>query len=115
MDDKTFQDTLRRILRNTNDMISVYELSKRMMIRVDPLLEMILVIQRQYNSIYKDNLRNMLKGDKQFMEQFFKEPVVDLGMLLQHKVREINEPLKDKINSMGHQMFYNNWLLYRGY
>lgn len=115
MIDTLFEEKLRKILRETNSMISIYDLAKKLELHVDPMLEKILVIQQRYKQIYKDNLVNMLRGDKTFMENFFKDSNVDLGMLLQHKVIEINEPLKNKLDSMGHQMFYNNWLLYRGY
>lgn len=115
MFDKIFEEKLRETLQETKDMINIYDLSKKLELQVDTLLEKILMIQQKYKQIYKDNLRNMVNGDKEFMENFFKDTTIDLGMLLQHKVKEINEPIKDKLNTMGHQMFYNNWLLYRGY
>ena len=115
MDDTLFNEKLQSILRGIDEMIDVYTLAKKMDMHVDSMLEKILLIQQQYQKIYKDNVRNMLKADKVFMEKFFKDQVIDLGMLLQHKVKDINEPLKEKLNSMGHQLFYNGWLLNRGY
>jgi len=116
MDEKTFREELTKILRTTNGQISMYDLAKKLDINVDNLLRQIVPIKDEYMILFKSSFKKMIEpNNKGFMEQFFKKPIVDLGFLVQHRIKEIADSLKDKHDTMGHQMFYDSWILYRGY
>lgn len=110
-----FRIRLRDILRNLEDPISMYGLAKELNMRVDPMLERILEIQQEYKAEYKNNMHAIMHGKKDFMQDFMSREIIDLGMLVQHKIVEIANSLRDKHNTVGHQMFFDQWLLHRGY
>lgn len=110
-----FRQRLRMILQNENDTISIYDLAKKMNMRVDPMLVKIMEITNDFKTIYKNNVTNMVRGNSDLMDEFFKTEIVDLGFLCQHKIQEIKKNLEKKHNTMGHQMFYDSWILHRGY
>jgi len=110
-----FRKNLRNILRKVDGEISIYDLAKKLNLRVDPMLEKILLIQQEYKALYQEKTNDMTVADTDFMQQFFKIELIDLGFLVQHRIKEIASSLRKKHNTMGHQMFYDAWLLYRGY
>ncbi len=116
MIDKDFQERLKIILRGLDGQISIYDLAKKLNMNVHPMLEKIIPIHKEFTLKYKRNYTNMVSANNvDFMKQFFKTDIIDLGFLIQHKIKEIADSLKEKHNTMGHQMFYDSWLLYKGY
>lgn len=111
-----FRQKLRKTLQEQDDVIDIYNLAKKMDMRVDPMLVKILEIQREFKTEYENNRSKMtgeFSGD--FNTTFFKSEIIDLGFLIQHRVKEIADRLCDKHNTFGHKMFYDQWVLYRGY
>lgn len=113
--DVMFRAELQKILRQVEGTINIHDLAEIMKMQVDPLLERIIVITTDFKTEYKNNVSNMMKGTKEFNDVFFKKQIIDLGFLCQHKIKEIRDNMKEKHNTFGHQMFYDAWLLYRGY
>jgi len=110
-----FNEKLQMKLRKLETPVSMYTIAQEFGIHVDTLLERILVFQKEHKEMYKNNVTKIAKGQEGFSEDFFKNPVIDLGMLIQCKIVEIAEALKNKPNSWGHRMWYDQWILYRGY
>ena len=109
------QITLRKTLQE-NENIDLYTLSKHFHCSVDDVL---LFVQDNvlpdFRNKFKTNMYKIPFFTTNELETFFTDPVVDLGFLCQHHIKEISEQLKDKHNIMAHMQFYNNWLMYRGY
>lgn len=110
-----FRQKLKNILMQIDETISIYDLAKKMDLAVDPMLEKILDITNEFKQAYKNNTLKMLKGDASFLDEFFKTEIIDLGFLCQHKIKEIKESMKNKHNTFGHKMFFDQWMLHRGY
>lgn len=116
MNDEMFRIRLRDILRHTSEPVSMYEVAKKLGLNVDDFLRLVVPIKDEFMAKYKQNFKKMIEpGNKNFFDSFFKLDIIDLGFLVQHNIKEIADSLKDKHNTMGHQMFYDSWILYRGY
>jgi len=110
------RDTLQKILREVETEISVYDLAKKIGVHVDYVLIFINdSIIPEYKHLFHTNAHQIPKWEQDKIEQFFKQQIIDLGFLCQHKIKEIKETLKHKHNTFGHQTFYNNWIMHRGY
>jgi hypothetical protein len=109
-------DKLQSILQEVNKEISLYDLTKKMNIGVDDLLIAINEeIIPEYAKTFKKNAFKIPFFSEDETIHFFQSQIIDLGMLCQHKITEIKEGMKMKHSGFAHQIFYNNWLLYRGY
>lgn len=73
-------------------------------------------ISNEYQFYAKQNAVKMATSTKpETLKEYFGNPIVDLGFLCQHHIKEIREAMNNKLQTAGHTMFHNNWLLYRGY
>jgi hypothetical protein len=103
-------------LRKVEDTITVHELSKRLGISVDDIYTYVQdVVLPHYNDIYKKKAFKIPFYTKEQTKEFFSKDIVDIGFLVQYKIKEIKERLEKKLDTFAHQIFYNNWIMYRGY
>ena len=109
------RDKLQKILRN-HESIDIIDLAKLMNMHVDDLLTGIQdEILFEYKAMYKKNAYKIPFFNAEKSKEFFSSQLLDIGMLCQHVIKDIREPMKHKLESFGHQAFYNAWLLSRGY
>jgi hypothetical protein len=80
------------------------------------VLRVIHVISEEYREFaHEHTIKVMTSTDKDMLDQYFQTQIVDLSFLAQHKIKEVNDAWKHKLDTAGHQMFYSQWLLHRGY
>lgn len=110
------REYLRKTLQNIENDISLYDLAK--LIKTDQD-EILIYIQNEvlpeYTQLFKKNAFKMPFWSKEETEQFFLNPIVDLGFLCQHKIKEIKQNLEKQHKRFGNQLFYDRWILFRGY
>lgn len=114
MDD--LQLKLQNELRKVGETITLYDLAKKLGVNLDELLTYIQdILLPHYHSIYKKNAFKIPFFNNEQIKEFFSDNLVDVGFLCQHKIKEINERLEKKLNTFAHQVFYNHWVMNRGY
>lgn len=107
---------LQTTLRKVESQITLHELSKVMGVSNEDILIMINDnIVPEYTKMYKENAFKMPFWNEEKTKEFFTDPIIDIGMLVQHKIKEIYEIMEKKLNTFGHQAFYNSWIINRGY
>jgi hypothetical protein len=107
---------LQNELRKVDNTISLYELAKRLGVQTDEILRYIQDnVLPCYNEIYKKNAFKMPYYTEEEIKEFFTKDIVDIGFLCMHKIEEVNASLIEKIDTFAHKIFYNNWIIYRGY
>lgn len=110
------RDNLQNRLQKIENEIDAYTLAKQLDVHVDDLLTFIQDnILPEYKKLFQDIAFRMPYWNEEKVKEFFQKQIVDLGFLCQSKITEIRDALKKKHNTYGHQTFYNNWLMYRGY
>ena len=110
-----FDKNLQNRLRELDEPISMYDLAKEFDLNIDDFLRRIQVIQQDYSKMYNVNVQKIINGGEGFEIDFFKQDIIDLGMLVQHLIKEIADELVEKHNTFGHRIFKDQWLLHRGY
>jgi hypothetical protein len=110
------RDSLQDALRVVEPSISIYDLAKQFNLHVDDLLLFIRDnVLPEYQQVYNENCMSIPFWNAEKIQEFFQQQIIDLGFLCQHKIKEINEQMKKKLDTFAHQTFYNNWVMYRGY
>jgi hypothetical protein len=113
---KLDRDLLQKTLQEVDDEITIYDLSKKMGYAVDDVL---LYIQNEiipeYAKIFRKKAFKIPFFDMEQTEEFFRTQIIDLGFLCQHKIKEIKEGMEQKHSSFSHQIFYDKWIMNRGY
>jgi len=108
------REELRKILQNTDEITSD-ELAKKMNVSYDEFEHFLYDVMEDCRKEFKGIAYQFPFWKKDKLEWFFQKQIVDLRFLCPHKIIEIRDACEEKQDTVGHQMFYNNWLLYRGY
>lgn len=113
---KLTRDNLQQTLRETEKQTDLYSLAKQFNTNVDSILLFIQdSILPEYQQQFNTNAHRIPFWTEEQSQQFFQQQIIDLGFLCQHKIKEIADQLKQRHSIFAHQLFYNNWLLQRGY
>ena len=111
------REELRNILRTVEETITMDELAKKMNMPRENLEKILyditIDVKKEFNSV----AYQLPTWNKERLEEFFQRQIVDLRFLCPHKIEEVKEGevVEESHNTIGHQFFYNNWMLYRGY
>lgn len=110
------EDKLKMELRQVEDTICCYDLAKKLGVSVDELLEFIQNnIMIPYKEVWTKNKFKIPFYSEEQIKEFYQQEIIDLGMLVQHHIKEIKESMGKLLKIHAHQITYNNWMLYRGY
>ena len=103
-------------LRKVEETTTLYELAKKLEINIDELLTCINEeILPEFKTTFQKVAFKMPFWNNEKTSEFYKLPIVDMGFLIQHKIKDFAESLKKKHSILAHQVQYNNWVMYRGY
>ena len=110
------RNNLQKTLRTVEIEIDLYDLAKQLNVRGDDILIFIQDdIIPEFKKLFRSVAFKMPFWKKEKIEEFFKQQIVDLGLLCQHKIKAIRTSMENQHNTFAHQVFYNNWIMYRGY
>lgn len=93
------------------------EIQERTGFEESELAEILGSIGRELKQYNKDNIQNigqlLAENDEFFLEEYFRNPIVDMGLLLQDKFDVVNNLKSTK--TPIYQAYLNLWRKYRGY
>jgi len=110
------KNKLQKRLQKVDNEISLYALAHEFGVHVD---EILLLIQNEilpdFQHVFKSQAFKIPFFKEEEQNLFFRSEIIDLGFLCQHKIKEVKEHMKKKHSKFAHQIFYDKWLLSRGY